>query len=226
MSVVVAFVSKKGGVGKSTLARALTAVLVRRGLQAILADLDTEQQTSIRWQRLREKNGIIPPLTVTPFETFDAAIIGKQEADVVVLDAPSHAPQLTHDIAQIAHLLVQPCGAGFDDLQPAVDLFYQLEALGIDKSRLWVALSRVLDADEEAAARAYIEAAMINVLPGVITERALYREAHNQGLAFIESPGEDLSAPAAVTLSALLTWIVQQLDPRERLRLVESPPAL
>ena len=50
MSVVVAFVSKKGGVGKSTLARALTAVLARRGLLTTLGDLDSEQQTAIRWQ--------------------------------------------------------------------------------------------------------------------------------------------------------------------------------
>ena len=56
MTVVVAFVSRKGGVGKSTFARALAAVAARRGLSTTLADLDKDQQTATRWQRLREKH--------------------------------------------------------------------------------------------------------------------------------------------------------------------------
>ena len=43
MSVVVAFVSQKGGVGKSTLARALVTSATRAGLTAKLADLDVQQ---------------------------------------------------------------------------------------------------------------------------------------------------------------------------------------
>lgn len=212
MSVVVAFLSKKGGVGKSTLARALAAVSARRGLLTTLADLDCEQQTAMRWQRLRERNGILPPLTVKAFGNVDAAIASEQDVDVLILDAPGHAPRLTLEIASVAHLIVQPSGAGFDDLQPAVELFYQLAASGIPKSRLLIALSRMLDANEEEAARAYIEVADFNVLPGSITERARYRDAHNRGLAFVESSGEDLNAAAGVALSSILTRIVQKLE--------------
>ena len=72
-------------------------------------------------------------------------------------------------------------------------------------------LSRMLDADEEEAARAYIEVADFKVLPGSVTERARYRDAYNRGLAFIESSGEDLNAAAAVALGSILTMIVQKL---------------
>ena len=58
MTVVVAFVSRKGGVGKSTLARALATVGARRGLNTALADLDPVQRTATRWQRLREKHQV------------------------------------------------------------------------------------------------------------------------------------------------------------------------
>jgi len=39
-------------------------VAVRRGLMTTLADLDGEQRTTTRWQRLRERNAILPSLTV------------------------------------------------------------------------------------------------------------------------------------------------------------------
>jgi len=75
-------------------------------------------------------------------------------------------------------------------------------------------LSRLLDAEEEEAARAYIEVADFKVLSGSVTERARYRPAHNRGLAFIESSGEDLNAAPAVALGSLLTLIVQKLGIR------------
>ena len=203
MTVVVAFVSRKGGVGKSTFARALAAVAARRGLVTTLADLDKDQKTSSRWQRLREKHQVFPPLTVEAYGNIDAAIASEPDADLLIADAPGNAPELTMEIASVAHFVVQPSGACFDDLQPAVELFYQLKSAGIPKSRLYVALSRMLDPDEEEAARAYIEVADFSVLPGAVVERARYREAHNRGLAFIESPGEDLAASAGVALSAL-----------------------
>ena len=144
MTVVVAFVSRKGGVGKSTFARALAAVAARRGLVTTLADLDKDQQTSSRWQRLREKHQVFPPLTVEAYANVDAAIASEPDADLLIVDAPGNAPELTMEIASVAHFVVQPSGACFDDLQPAVELFYQLKSSGIPKSRLYVALSRML----------------------------------------------------------------------------------
>lgn len=210
MTVVVAFVSRKGGVGKSTLARALATVAARRGLNTTLADLDPDQQTSVRWQRLREGAGVFPPLTVQRYGNVDSAIATEPDADLLIVDAPSNTPGLTLEIASVAHLVVQPSGASFDDLQPAVELFYELNASGVPKSRLYIALSRLLDPDEEQAARAYVEVADFNLLPGAIVERARYREAHNRGLAFIESPGEDLGGSAGLILGTLLTKIVQK----------------
>lgn len=44
MASVVAFVSQKGGVGKSTLARALAREAAAGGLRVKVADLDTQQE--------------------------------------------------------------------------------------------------------------------------------------------------------------------------------------
>jgi chromosome partitioning protein len=212
MTVVVAFVSQKGGVGKSTLARALAAVTTRRGLRTTLADLDSQQQTVLRWQRLRQKGRVHPPLTVEPFSNVDAAIASQRDVDVLIVDAPGNATRTTFEVASVAHLVVQPCGACFDDLQPAVQLYYQLAASGVPKSRLLIALSRILEEEEEEAARRYIAVADFDVLPGAILERALYREAHNRGLAFIETPGDELNRFAEPIVGSILARILRKLE--------------
>ncbi len=167
------------------------------------------QRTATRWQRLREQHQVFPPLTVQAYGNVDSAI-ASEAVDLLVVDAPGNAPAATMEIASVAHFIVQPSGACFDDLQPAIELFYEMKASGIPKSRLHIALSRILDDTEEEAARAYIEVANFNMLPGSVIERARYREAHNRGLAFIESPGEDLHGPGAVTLGALLTKVMRK----------------
>jgi chromosome partitioning protein len=128
----------------------------------------------------------------------------------LIVDAPSHAPALTTEIASVAHLVVQPACSSFDDLQPAVELFYELSAAGVPKSRLYIALSRLLDPSEEEAARAYVAVADFNLLPGAVVERPRYREAHNSGLAFIEAAAEDLNGLAGVALAAMLTKIMHK----------------
>ncbi|HET6321420.1 MAG TPA: ParA family protein [Hyphomicrobium sp.] len=210
MTVVVAFVSRKGGVGKSTLARALCAVAARRGLNTSLADLDEGQRTVSRWQHQREQHRVFPPLNVAAYGNVDSAIASESDVDLLIVDGPGRDPELTMEIASVAHFVVQPTGACFDDLQPAAELFYGLRASGIPKSRLYAALSRLLDPGEEEAARAYLEVSDFNLLPGAICEQARYREAHNRGLAFIECPGENLSAPGGVLLGALLARIVEK----------------
>jgi chromosome partitioning protein len=105
---------------------------------------------------------------------------------------------------------VQPSGAGFDDLQPAIELFDQLTLSGVPKSRLRIALSRMLDPAEEQAARAYVQVAGFSVLPGVIVELARYRTAHNRGLAFSET-APTLHASAGPILDAMLARIEQKV---------------
>jgi chromosome partitioning protein len=47
MPLVVAFISQKGGVGKSTLARGLATFAIANGAKTKVADLDLQQRTAI-----------------------------------------------------------------------------------------------------------------------------------------------------------------------------------
>ena len=54
MPLIVSFVSQKGGVEKSALARALAVAVAEGGMNVLLADLDPQQSTIAEWARLRE----------------------------------------------------------------------------------------------------------------------------------------------------------------------------
>ena len=64
MPVVVAFVSQKGGVGKTTLARALASVAALGGMTVAISDLDVRQQTATRWGELRQKHDVEPVIAI------------------------------------------------------------------------------------------------------------------------------------------------------------------
>jgi chromosome partitioning protein len=208
MAAVIAFISQKGGVGKSTLARALAAVCAQAGLEVVLADLDPRQQTLIQWQKARTAQRVSPRLSVEPFDNAAEAVIERAEAcDLLILDTPGGVNDDTLAVARMAHLIVQPTGPSLDDVHPTVLLFHELVAVGIPKSRLVAALCRVLDDEEEAVARAYLKEAGYEVLEGSIPESLTYRVAHNRGRSLTETNEQAFNERADALIEALLTKV-------------------
>ena len=74
MTTIIAFVSQKGGVGKSTLSRALAREASIGGLRTKIADLDTQQGTCVDWQRTRLNAGIQPEVAAEAFATAAQAL--------------------------------------------------------------------------------------------------------------------------------------------------------
>ena len=215
MRIVVAFMSQKGGVGKSTLARALASVAAHGGLKVTLADLDPRQNTLLQWETLRKKNKVPPRIAVSAFTDVEAALAGTTKSDLVVLDTPGGVDASTLAIAQRAHLMVLPTGPSIDDLHPTVLLFHELVAAAIPQTRIVSAICRVLLRDEELAARSYLEDAGIEVLGGFVPESAAYRIAHNQGRSLTETPERSLNEQADTLMDGLLSKIGSLAEPTE-----------
>jgi chromosome partitioning protein len=95
MPVVVAFISQKGGVGKSTLARALAAVAVHANVKVMLGDLDAQQQTLLLWEKARKEYGIAPAIPVAAYSTVDEALACTADSDLVILDTAGCASDET-----------------------------------------------------------------------------------------------------------------------------------
>ena len=212
MAIVVAFISQKGGVGKSTLARALAAVAAHAGVAVGVADLDPRQNTVMRWQRARAEGGHTPVVAVRACASLDEALAWQKDLDLLIIDTPAGAHRGTFDIARTAHLVVQPSGASIDDLHPAVLLFHELVAAGVPKSRLIVALMRTMTKREEDAARTYIADAAYATLPGSIPERAAFRQAQNIGQALNETDEQSLNDRVDALMQALLDKVASEVD--------------
>jgi chromosome partitioning protein len=204
MTTIIAFVSQKGGVGKSTLARALAREAVVGGLNTKIADLDTQQGTSIDWHRDRLHAGILPVVSAEAYATAEQALKAAAHFDLLIIDGPARTSKGTLDIARVADLVVQPTGASVDDLRPAVREFHALLKAGIPKERLTFALNRVGTATEEEEARAYIAEAGYAALDGCLLERPAYRKAQNRGHSVTETSYAGLNAKADALIQALI----------------------
>jgi len=204
MAAVVAFVSQKGGVGKSTLSRALAREAAAGGLRVKIADLDTQQGTSVDWHRQRLHAGIEPVVSVEAFSTAAQALAVADSFDILILDGPARTSQATLEIARSASLVVQPTGASLDDLRPAVREFHALVKAGVPTSRLVFALNRIGTPAEEAESRTYLAEAGYDVLAGCLLERPAYRQAQNGGSAITETRYVALNERADTLIQSLI----------------------
>ena len=208
MGAIIGFVSQKGGVGKSTLARGIGREAAAGGLSVKIADLDVQQGTSVNWYRRRLEAGIEPLFSVESFKTAAQALKLSSQFDYLIIDGPARASAATLEIARAATLIVQPTGSSVDDLEPAVLTFHELVRDGISRDILVFALSRVGTDAEEAEARAYVKQAGYTVLDGSIQERPAYRQASNVGLSITETRYPQLNKRA----DALIQAIVDRTD--------------
>jgi chromosome partitioning protein len=204
MTTIIAFVSQKGGVGKSTLSRALAREAAHNGLKVKIADLDTQQGTSIDWHRTRLQAGIKPVVAAEAFATAAQALKTAEHYDLLIIDGPARTSSGTLDIAKVANLVVQPTGASRDDLLPAVREFHALVQAGIPKAKMVFALNHIGTPAEEAEARAYIAEAGYAVLDGCLLERPAYRKAQNTGHAVTETSFRNLNIKADALIQALI----------------------
>lgn len=213
MPVIVSFVSQKGGVGKSTLARTLLAVSAYT-MKARLADLDRHQASVVAWESARRRHQGEAPGEVVAYATAAEALAASGDVELLIIDTPSGTSRATLEIARHSHLVVQPTGASADDLLPAILTFHELVKEGVPKERLAIAVCRVLSGAEEATVRAYVKDAGYEVLPGALPERIAYREAQNRGQAVTETKSTKLNEQADALMEALLSKVVHEIKRR------------
>ena len=109
--LTVSFVSQKGGVGKSTLARLFAVGAAHRGLKPLLADFDLEQLTCVEWNAIRLQNAVEPDIDARAFKSLKKLRKIEDRAGVVVVDTRGLADELAHEIAEDSDVVFLPTGA-------------------------------------------------------------------------------------------------------------------
>jgi chromosome partitioning protein len=214
MSYIIAFVSQKGGVGKSTLTRATALELVKNDYSVKVADLDTQQGTVLDWHKRRLDNGFTPNInSVKCYKTIHEAVEQSENFDFLIIDAPARASQATYEISKIANIIIQPSGASIDDLKPAILLFHELVEKNINKNKLFIALCKVSTKTEIEIANEYIKSADYKALDSYILEKPSYRQALNEGKTILENRFIHLKEKADVLIQSILDNFTNLVQP-------------
>jgi chromosome partitioning protein len=210
MALIVSMVSQKGGVGKSILARLMACIFASLGWKVKIADLDIGQGTIFHWRTRRLENKIEPDVPVEQFGTVDKALALGDQYDMLILDGAPHATSSTRAMAEKSHLTAIPTGLSLDDLVPAVVLAHDLVKHGVPRERIVFVLCRVGDSEIEIQeARAYLEKAGYDVLPGAIPEMTGYRRANDKGRALTETSFKTLNQHAEEVAQGIVDRISQ-----------------
>lgn len=207
MDYVVGFISQKGGVGKSTLARALAREFHVNGFRVKLADMDVQQATTVNWHVRRLNAGLEPIGSVECYRTFAEAKVAAANEDALVIDAAGRASQASAEIAREADLVIQPSSPSLDDLQPGILLFHELVKQGIPMKKLRFALTMVSTEREEEMGREYIQQAGYQVLDGSLEFKTSYRSALTAGKTVTETLHKGVNSKADKLLQSVFTTL-------------------
>ena len=217
MDYVVAFISQKGGVGKSTLARAVAREFHVNGFKVKLADMDVQQATTVNWHVRRLNAGLDPIGSVECYRTFSEAKVAAVNEDALVIDAAGRASAASAEIAAQADLVIQPSSPSLDDLQPGVLLFHELVKQGISMDKLRFALTMVSTEREEELGREYANQAGYKVLDGSLEFKTSYRSALNAGKTVTETVHKGVNTKADKLLQSIFSTLQELAQVDEEL---------
>lgn len=205
---VVAFISQKGGVGKSTICVHM-AVAAMQGKHRV-AIIDTDPQESLaHWAKARE-NKPPPVAVVVPSQLKEA--LRAAEADgyqLVLIDSQPLIGAGASIIAETADLVLTPCQPGPFDI---AGLPATMELIAATRKRTIVVLSRCpsRNLDIESARNA-IHQMRFTLAPVEIGDRTAFRRALASGSAVTET---DPSGLAAEEIRNLYAWMNKQNELR------------
>lgn len=207
--MILSLISQKGGVGKSTLARLLAVEFTRAGWGVKIADLDPAQGTSTKWALRRDEMGADPEIQVQKYRDPARAIRDAAGFDLLILDGPAHSERSGAIMGNASDLVLIPTGYSVDDLDPQIQVAYDLEAAGVDPDRIRIVFCRARgSAKVDRSARDFVRraglsalAASVRELPSIQQAHAIGRTAAETGHKGIDGEGRALAAE----ISKLLT---------------------
>lgn len=204
--LTIAFISQKGGVGKTTLAIHLATAFQTSGHETLVIDLDP-QTSAAEWKdaRAEERPYVMAVPSSRLKKTLEMA--KEHEAAVVILDTAPHSEGTALEAARAADLILVPCQPSIMDLRAmrkTADLINHL------KKPIYAVLNEVAPqgtvADE--AARAITAQFGIAVCPVRLGQRVSFNRCLLTGQTAQEY---DPGGKAAQEVADLLAWISAQV---------------
>ncbi len=182
-NLIIACLSQKGGVGKSTLARLLARTYAVSGWTVKIADFNTTQLTSVKWARVRHSAGIEPEILAEAY--LAPTRLRREQVDLVIADGRPDSDQSSLEIARAADLVVIPTGLALDDLEPQLAFAKELVEKGVPAAKIIFVLNKTNDSVSAVLeARSFLSG--FKVADQDLSARISYQRAQNHGRALSE----------------------------------------
>ena len=205
---VIAFLSQKGGSGKTTLSVHTAVAAEATGERVCVIDADP-QESATAWASAREAG--TPIVATAQAGELDAALRAAEGEGMTlaVVDAPPHAAPAAGQIARRSELVLIPVRPSAFDLAavPAAVEIVAAEAGPVRSA--FVMCACPFRAPEIGETRAALEAYGLPIVPGEITDRRAFARAVTTGSAVTEFEAE---GKAAEEIRALWAWIKGTLE--------------
>lgn len=198
---VIAFLSQKGGSGKTTLSVHTAVAAEASGERVCVIDADP-QESATAWASAREAQ---TPIVATAQAGELEAALGAAKSEgmsLVVVDSPPHAAPAASQIARRAELVLIPVRPSAFDLAAvpaAVEIVRAAKVRGA-----FILSACPFRAPETGETRAALEAYGLPIVPQEITDRRAFARAVTTGSAVTEFESD---GKAAEEIRALWAWI-------------------
>lgn len=143
--LVIACLSQKGGVGKSTMARLIAQTYASADWRVKIADFNVRQLTSVDWVAARMKSGIRPEIAAEPYRSVSN--FKREPFDLIVADGKPDSDVSSLEIARVSNLVVLATGLSFDDIKPQLLFAGELISKGVKRERILFVLNKVTESD-------------------------------------------------------------------------------
>jgi chromosome partitioning protein len=188
----IAFVTQKGGAGKSTLASGVAVAARAAGERVFIIDLDP-LQTLVTWSRARKDSDL--GVEYVPPAKLPKAIAALEEKGVtlVVVDAPGQGGEAAAAAVRAADLCIIPARPNAFDLWASEKTRAQVKEAGCDYAFL---LNQCPPAQQSARVELGVKAleAIGGLLTPLVSARVDYQEAARLGLSATEYNPDGVAA--------------------------------
>lgn len=198
----IAVLNQKGGVGKTTIAIHIAAVLAAKSNRVLLVDADP-QGSSLDWSAIREGEGLFSVVGLPKPNLHRELTALSRNYDHVVIDGPPRVYDVARSAIMAADLVLIPVQPSPYDVWAAKEIVDLLREASSFKESLKVAFVINRKIANTAIGRDVTEALAsyeLPVLRNALAQRVSFAESAGKGLTVLETEPKGLAAKEVITM--------------------------